>query len=98
MAANCHLGFVEHVLGPPMKLLSRFVIVQNSVGINAVGSFETVGGDDNGGDDDDDDIVVVVVVAAVNDTTADSASKFCLYISRTVGVHSCSYPNEGDRS
>jgi len=93
MAADCHLGFVEHVLGPPMKLLSRFVIVQNSVGINAVSSFETVDGDYNGGDDDDD----IVVVAAVYDTTADSASKFCLYISRTVGVHSCSYPKEGDR-
>jgi len=24
MAADCHLGFVEHVLGPPMKLLGGF--------------------------------------------------------------------------
>jgi len=30
----------------------------------------------------------------VNDTTADSASKFCLYISSTVGVRSCSYAKE----
>jgi len=52
---------------------------------------ETVDGVDN------DDDVVVVVVADVNDTTADSTSKFCLYISGTVGVHSCSYPKEGER-
>jgi len=33
----------------------------------------------------------------VNDITADSASKCCLFISSTVEVHSCSYPEEGER-
>jgi len=44
MAVDCHLGFVDHVPGPPMKVLGGFCHCTKFGWNNAVGSFNSIEG------------------------------------------------------